>query len=432
MEIPGDGLRAKNLSESILPHVIVASVGTHGDVFPFIALGRALRARGFRVTLAINESYRLLAEECGCEFVPLATDEETEELLSDPGIWNPYRSALIGARWGVSTLRKQYDLLSSLASGEEAILAAPPQILAARLVQEKLSRRLATIYYMPWMIASSTAPPEIMGGMSLPGWVPRPGGSLYWWLVDAAGWALIGRHLNRLRASLDLPPVRRLFRWWTSPELAVGLFPDWYGPPQPDWPPQLRLCGFPLFDGLQQPTLAPKLVESLDQGDPPIAITFGTGMKFADRLFSECVTACKRINHRALVLTRHADQLPSVLPDGVRHVSYAPLTQLLPHCAAVIHHGGIGTTAKGLATGCPQLIIPHAWDQLDNARRVERLGAGSTLSRKSVSPVALAARVNSLLTPAVRQRCAGVASRFGAGDPLEQAAAWIAELNPAR
>ena len=401
-------------------------------MFPFIALGRVLRARGCRVTIAVNESYRSIVAECDCEFLPLATDAETHELLSDPGIWNPYRSAVIGARWGVSSLRKHFEVLRELAADSDAILAAPPQILAARLVQETLGRPLATICYIPWMIASSTAPPAIMGGMTLPRWAPRPMAKAYWWTVDAAGWALIGRHLNRFRGELGLPPVRRLFRWWNSPDLAIGLFPDWYAPPQPDWLPQLRLCGFPLYDGVQQPEISPELLDFCRAGGPPIAVTFGTGMMHADKLFRDVVEACRRGNRRALLLARHSDQIPADLPEGIRHVPYAPLLQLLPHCAAIIHHGGIGTTAKGLAAGCPQLIIPHAWDQLDNALRVERLGAGRRLSRQSASASSVSAALDKVLQPQTHANCRDIAGRFRGDDPLQQAAEWIEGLGVTR
>ena len=75
---------------------------------------------------------------------------------------------------------------------------------------------------------------------------------LYWLAVDAAAYALVAPSLNRVRAGLGLSPVRRVFRWWLSPDLVIGLFPGWYAAPQPDWPPQLRLAGFGRFDGARE------------------------------------------------------------------------------------------------------------------------------------------------------------------------------------
>src|SRR5258705_250294 len=73
-----------------------------------------------------------------------------------------------------------------------------------------------------------TAPPEMPGGLTIPAWSPRPLRRLYWLAVDAVAYAIVARPLNRVRAGLGLPPVRRLFRWWLSPDLVLGLFPGWY------------------------------------------------------------------------------------------------------------------------------------------------------------------------------------------------------------
>ena len=96
-------------------HVILVSAGTHGDVFPFVALGRTLRARGNRVTLAANECYRPFALEYGLEFSELVSDEATLEFLADPDIWHPVKCGAVGARWGIRYLRRQYEVLHELA-----------------------------------------------------------------------------------------------------------------------------------------------------------------------------------------------------------------------------------------------------------------------------------------------------------------------------
>jgi UDP:flavonoid glycosyltransferase YjiC (YdhE family) len=88
-----------------------------------------------------------------------------------------------------------------------------------------------------------------------------------------------------------------------------------------------------------------------------------------------------KLNRRVLLLTRHKDQLPKQLPATVRHELYAPFGRLLPRCAALVHHGGIGTTSQALRAGVPQLMMPMSHDQFDNAVRVRRLGAGGEVKR---------------------------------------------------
>lgn len=259
-------------------HVILATVGTDGDVFPHVGLGAVLRGRGHRVTLAAPETYRQRAIGLGLEFCPLVSARETARMLSDPDLWHPFRSGMMMARWGGPMIMRQYELLASLARCErETAIVANPGVLAARLVQEKLGTPTASLLLQPGLLPSCHAPPEMPGGTTLPRWVPRVLRPLYWLGIDAAGFGMVGPWLNPVRRQLNLRPVRRLFRWWLSPECVIGLFPEWFGEPQADWPGQVRLCGFGRFDGTRD-ELAEDVRRFCDEGTPPIAFTVGTGM----------------------------------------------------------------------------------------------------------------------------------------------------------
>lgn len=415
-------------------HTILATVGTDGDVFPHVGLGVQLRSRGHRVTLAAPEPYRPLADRLGLGFCPLVTAEAFGEMVAHPDLFHPLRSGRMMARWGSRFIPSQYELLANLTGGTGgAVMVANPGVLAARLVQEKLGRPAATLLLQPGLIPSTVAPPEMTAGLTLPRWVPTPLGKLYWAGVDTAGYLLVARPLNRVRTALGLPPVRRLFRWWLSPELVVGLFPDWYAPPQPDWPAQIRLAGFGRFDGGDAKgdgggELADDVRGFCRSGATPIAFTLGTGMTHADGFFRAAAAACESLGARGLLLTKYPHQLPARLPPGVRHCAFAPFRRLLPLCGAVVHHGGIGTTAAALAAGIPQLILPLAWDQPDNAARVRRLGVGASLGPRRRTAGHLAGALARLMTPEVRARCRAVASRAGGADGLDVAADWVERL----
>jgi UDP:flavonoid glycosyltransferase YjiC (YdhE family) len=224
-----------------------------------------------------------------------------------------------------------------------------------------------------------------------------------------------------------LSPVRRLFRWWLSPDLVIGLFPGWYAAPQPDWPQQLRLAGFGRFDGARA-ELPADIRAFCEAGPPPIVFTLGTGMTHAADFFRMAVSTCDALSSRGLLLTKYATVIPSHLPAGVRHCAFAPFRQLLPRCGAVVHHGGVGTTAAALEAGCPQLVLPLAWDQPDNAARVTRLGAGLTLGSRRRSSRHMSDALARLMTPAVGARCWEIANQAGGPDGLELAAGWVEEL----
>jgi UDP:flavonoid glycosyltransferase YjiC (YdhE family) len=269
------------------------------------------------------------------------------------------------------------------------------------------------------------------GGLTIPAWLPRPLRQLYWLGVDGAGYALVAPSLNRVRAGLGLSPVRRVFRWWLSPDLVIGLFPGWYAAPQPDWPPQIRLAGFSRFDGALDGAL-PALPEDVrtfcEAGPPPIAFTLGTGMTHAAGFFRKAVAACDSLGARGLLLTKYPHVVPPRLPPRVRHCAFAPFRELLPLCAAIVHHGGVGTTAAALDAGCPQLVLPLAWDQPDNAARVARLGGGLTLGPRHRSSGHMSRALARLTTPDFRDRCRAMASRAAGEDGLERAAAMVEQL----
>src|SRR6185436_13167925 len=134
---------------------------------------------------------------------------------------------------------------------------------------------------------------------------PRSVWKLFWRTLDLVGDRLVGRELNRVRSQLDLKPMRRIFRNWLSRQLVLGMFPEWFGAPQADWPAQLRLAGFPMFDGEQRAELPAELIEFCSAGSPPVAFTFGTGMRHAAGLFRIALESCRRGGLRAVFLTKY-------------------------------------------------------------------------------------------------------------------------------
>src|SRR5262245_22097024 len=107
-----------------MTHAILATLGTGGDVYPYLRLGRVLERRGHRVTLASNEPHRTLAAEFGLDFCPLVSAHETDRRLADPAFWHPARGPLLAAEWGTGFLPEQYERLAGLAQTPGAVLVA--------------------------------------------------------------------------------------------------------------------------------------------------------------------------------------------------------------------------------------------------------------------------------------------------------------------
>ncbi|HKD38548.1 MAG TPA: nucleotide disphospho-sugar-binding domain-containing protein, partial [Pirellulales bacterium] len=220
---------------------------------------------------------------------------------------------------------------------------------------------------------------------------------------------------------LGLPPVRGVMRnWWNSPEALIGLFPDWFAPPQADWPTNLRLTGFPLWDEREVSRPPAELERLLDAGPPPIVFTPGSAMMHGHAFFAAATEACRILGRRGILLTKYKEQLPAKLPDDIAHFDFVPFSYVFPRAAAVVHHGGIGTCAQGLAAGVPQLIMPMSHDQPDNATRLARLGVGLAIKPKHFHGPEVARRLRELLDkPEIDLRCHAYAARMNPQAALE-------------
>jgi UDP:flavonoid glycosyltransferase YjiC (YdhE family) len=281
---------------------------------------------------------------------------------------------------------------------------------------------------MLWSIYDSPRLKGALLGPHVPKWLKRA----QFWMSDTLFVQPLMGGLNGLRRELRLPRVKRVFcQWLHATDMTLGLFPDWFGPPQPDWPPNTHAVGFPLWDAPENAELSDDVREFLAAGTPPIAFSPGSANREAHHFFEAAVDACQRLGRRGILLTKYDHQLPAELPDSVRHFGFVPLSRLLPHMAALVHHGGIGTCAQGLAAGVPHLVRPMSFDQFDNSRRLVQLGVAEEISVRKFHGPAVAAALSRLLeSPSVAakcrefaQRCNGPASRAAACDALEQLAA---------
>jgi UDP:flavonoid glycosyltransferase YjiC (YdhE family) len=398
-------------------HAVLTSFGTDGDVFPYLGLARVLIERGHQVTLAIPEPFEASAHAIGAQFVPILTCVQSEAILSNPDLWHPLKGGIVAARWGRPLIRHQLNLLKEIVSQKPHVIIANPGVLAARIIREIHDIPLVSILLQPGLIPSCIAPPVMPFIFSLKPSTPRWMKESYWWSIDLFAHFLTGRELDRVRREYGLAPLGRLFRWWLSPDLVLGMFPEWYGNRPADWPSNLVLIDFPRHDGRSISSLSEEAQQFFDAGAPPVAFTPGSEVRNATAYFEQAIEACQQLGRRAILLTKHGKSIPAKLPETVRHFEYLPFQQAFERCAAVVHHGGIGTVAKGLMAGVPQVIRPLGWDQFDNADRLNKLGVGTSVNQRW-------SRANPFLDPLrrsleseVRSRSQEIAMRFVDEDP---------------
>jgi UDP:flavonoid glycosyltransferase YjiC (YdhE family) len=383
------------------------------------------------VKIVTNPYFEDVVSGAGLEMLPIATREEYIQFTQHFHAWHPIHGPRLVMQYAAKMLRPLHELLASQNEPGETVYCAHVIDMASRLVGEKLAAPVASVVFAPCVLWSVHDSPRLKGALLGPG-VPHWLKKMQFWMADAIlAQSLIGRELNRLRRELGLQPVRRLFsRWLFASELVLGLFPDWFGPPQPDWPANTHLVGFPLWDSRVEAPLPQEVREFLATGPPPIAFSPGSANRAAQSFFAAALEACDRLGQRGILLTKYGDQVPTTLPPNVRHFGFVPLSKLLPRTAALVHHGGIGSCAQAVAAGVPHLVQPMSYDQFDNSRRLMRLGVASEATVKKFSGRIVADAIARLLdssTVAARcrelaARCNGPAALAAACDALEQLA----------
>lgn len=412
-------------------NILIVAVGSYGDVLPLVGLGRALRSRNHAVTLFTNGHFADLVQQAGLDFVPMGSAEEYDAVANHPDLWHPHKGwRVIMKRMMAGALQAAYPLLCSHVIPGKTILISSTLGFVARLVQETHHVPLVTVHFSPGVFHSAYQAPR-MPGLPLPNWLPVRFKQGVWSLIDHLVIdPLLKPKLNRFRRELGLSPVSRIFHTWLhSPDLIIGLFPDWFSTTQPDWPPSTVLTGFPLYDDASDSALSTTIQTFFEAHPQPFVFTPGSANKHASSFFVEAAKACQAMNRPGIFLTRYPEQLPQPLPPQVIHFSYAPLSQLLPYCGALIHHGGIGTCSQALRAGIPQLIQPYAFDQFDNGARIEQLGVGHTISRRSFHASRIIQCLEHLLTSThVNTACHTIKDLFNEADPLAESCALIEEI----
>jgi len=414
-----------------MARVLLATFGSLGDLHPYIAVGRALRARGVEARIATCSDYRSQVQAAGLEFAPVApslaelgTPQELARRVADP-----IRGSQALVRGLIMPhLRESHQQLRA-AAHEADLLIGHPLTFMLQVVAEEQRK--------PWL-SSILAPANFLSRDDPPAMVPlnslqiarRLGPRTYaamMHLIRAAvrRWE---QPLHDYRRELGLPASRKvmIFEGQFSALGTLALFDAPLMRPQPDWPPHTRLCGTPLHDGAApEPGSLTRLQEFLAAGEPPLVFALGSSAVWLGADFwPAALAAARQLGRRAILITG-AGSLPN-LPDWAGEFSYLPYSQVFPHACAVVHQAGIGTLAQALRAGRPQLITPVWFDQPDNAARAVRLGVARSLPFRRVTATRLVQQLRPLLAaPAYAAAARDVASSLIGVDGAAVAAEYI-------
>ena len=418
--------------------VVITTFGSFGDLNPYLGLALGLKARGHDPVIATAEFYRPFVEAEGVGFRPVRPDLDSHETEAVLRIKNPRRTpAYLMKELLFPRLQESYEDLSEATRGADVLLTHP-LTFAGPIVAEKVS--------LPW-VSTVLAPISFFSAHDFPALpiFPRLAVVLRR-LGPGAGRALAGlakratRHwpepVRRLRAEVGVSPGKHpIHEGQFSPELVLAMFSRVLAEPQPDWPMNTRITGHISYDGSGRDGLSPDLERFLSSGPAPVVFTLGTSVvgkgAAADSFYRESLKAVRILKLRALFLVGKdpKSRLPMPLPKGVAAVDYAPFSKLFPRAAAVVHQGGIGTIGQVLRSGRPQLVVPFAVDQPDNALRVQRLGGAEVLYPRRYAAPRAARRLDDLIGESGYARRAGeIARRVRSEDGVGDACDAIEEL----
>jgi UDP:flavonoid glycosyltransferase YjiC (YdhE family) len=359
------------------------------------------------------------------------TAEDYDSVLKHPDLWQGRRGfkliARLSERWCRHTLPRIRD---EIVPGRTTLVAAP-FAFGARIAAEVYDLPMVSIQLHPAGLNSVRQMPLLLPGWEwtarIKPWMRKSVYQLVWSYTD---W-LLAAPINACRAELGLgAPVRHIMRdYWHSPRRIVALFPKWFAPPQLDWPRQAVLTRFPLYDGVVPEKIDPEVEQFLALGAPPILFAPGAANVQAAQFFRVAAGIVESMNTRGIFISPLKAQAIPARSQRILVFERAPFGLLFPRCAAIVHRGGIGTTARALAAGVPQVIVAMTMDQPDNGARVRKLNAGDYLYEKSYTPEHGVARLKSLLTdPAVARACKDCQERLMNQISLEEVVALIEEV----
>lgn len=362
-------------------HITILAVGTRGDVQPYLALGARLRREGYQVKIATTLDFEILARQYDLEFGPISVNmQELMQSQKGQSFISTNRNPVEFVRQMKGLMQQEafklFDEFKVACEGTDLIVFSMMGV-AGYSIAQKLKVPAIAAFIQPF------TPTAEMPGFMLPPWL-RLGGAFNlfsYYMSNQVYWAFFGPLMNRWRKeALGLPPLSWIGPFGEAHETGLttlyGFSPTIVSRPN-DWKPSVHVTGFWYLDPPSDWQPPQPLLDFLEAGPPPIYLGFGSmPWRKPEELGQIVLKALRRSGQRGLLLKGWGGLKVSELPDNVFMVENIPHTWLFPRMAAVVHHGGMGTTAAGLRAGVPSLVIPFFADQPFWGDRIYKLGVG--------------------------------------------------------
>jgi rhamnosyltransferase subunit B len=411
---------------------LLTSWGSRGDLHPFLALGRGLSLRGHQVTLVGHPEWQVETESAGLRFVGTGEPPRDDFLVRHPEVMSMKWGGLAGLHSLVHEgIAPSFDatLATLLAEApNHDVIIAHHFVFPAAVAAELTGKPLVNVSLAPGVGPSAYSRPATSFGHAGSGFSARLLNRLIWTAGRVATAAVVDPVVNRLRQRHGLAPIRDAVFGDHFAVLDLQLYSRHFAPLPPDWPDKKRQAAFCFYD--PQKNLPAEIENFLASGPLSILFTLGSAaVQVPGSFYREAVETLALLNLRGILLFGPEENRPADLPPTILALPYAPYGLLMPRVRAVVHQCGIGTVSHTLRAGVPSVGCPFAFDQPNNARRLEALGVAEVVLPRHRQAKFLAAALTRLLAGEAPNRAQLLGQLIRAQDGVGQACALLEEIN---
>jgi len=382
-------------------NVLLCAIGTRGDVQPILALAVELKSRGHQARLCVAPDYKEWVESFGVDCSSIWPDTQvTSKRAMELSVEQLGQLA-------AQSVHFEFPAVTKAACGCDVIIAGGPQ-LATRSVAEALEIPYVFAAYCPAVLPSRDHPPPLIGARHHPQLLPANGSGTLWEEDEQTWNGLFSAVVNEERARAGLPPIESVQRHMFTDNPWLAADAD-LAPAAPSAKMHIFQTGAWL---LINPEPLPEYVDDfLADGEPPVYFGFGS-MPALEDTSQGMIEAARALGLRSIVARGQGGLRPIDADSDCLFIGDTAHERLLPRVAAIVHHGGAGTTTAAAMAGKPQLIVPHMYDQYYWAHRVEQLGIGiAGPSRKELSGPSITAALQECMGEGITLRAETLATR---------------------
>jgi rhamnosyltransferase subunit B len=420
--------------------IIILALGTAGDVNPLIGIAKLLVGFGFEdLTFLTNSYFKSSLESAGLNFISVGESEIYKKNYHS-GVFQKDRSFeaidFQQKTFYIPQILPAYNYIAECTlSNSNLLIITNGEMDGARMAAEKFNIPVVQIVATPHVLRSFVEPTyplsELFSDVKYSAHKELYVRS-YFEGLDRAIFSpgRFGEQINKIRDLLELPILKKyaLNQQHEKANLLIGLFPDWYAMQPEDWPKNIILTNFPMFDP-NSSINKHKLDNFLLNNSRPIVFSMGSALQYSSNFFNESLIACKELGLPGVFVANDIEKIGIKFPEDILPLNYIDFKYLFDRSLLAVHHGGIGTVSQAIRAGIPQLVTAITWDQPDNGFRVDKLKLGKYIFPfENYSSIWATDAINEVLSNnEIKISCEQYSGMIKAKNGIEMAAAIIRE-----